>query len=185
MPTRGDADDAAALVLGPFGDLMLSFLPPDLAFTIFIPTPAAFGSLMEAIGGDEPSGNASDRDPGGGLRSNASYSLQEGKRDHALISRIFGFSAAPIRMVSSMIPSAGTMVEIESLSGFRLNLVRALPEGTLLVNNLVCSTVDISRGPTVIHLVEGVLMESEFERSVMPFKDDGESEDYLTDGDGK
>jgi hypothetical protein len=182
MATSGDVD-AGVLILGPFGDLMLSFLPPDLAFTIFIPTPAAFESLMEAIGDVEPSGKASDRNLAR-LRSNASYSLQEGKRNHALISRIFGFSAAPIRMVSSMIPPTGTMVEIESLSGFRLNLVRALPEGTLLVNNLVCSTVDISRGPIVIHLVEGVLMESEFERSVMPFRDDGESEDYLTHEDG-
>ena len=163
--------------LGLFGEHMLSFLPLDLPFTVFIPTPSSFQSLMDAIGDSKPLDKTSQST----VLGNKSYSLQDGNRNHALISRIFGFSSSPVRIESSMIPPDGIILEIETLSGFRLNLVRIPPEGTILVNNLVCTTMDISRGSIVIHLVEGVLMESEFERSVMPFKDDDDDDKGVDD----
>ena len=54
----------------------------------------------------------------------------------------------------------------ESLSGFLLSLTR-VPGRGLLVNNLTCAVTDLHRERFVIHIVNGVLMDFEFQQSMM------------------
>lgn len=154
--------------LGRFGELMLGFLREDLPFTVFIPSPSSFDSMLQAMSqrsntSDNPTSNTTIlTDP-----------FEE--NNYAVISRVFGFSSVPRRILSRMVPLNGEM-DFDSVSGFRLNLARMHPKGTLVVNSLACNTVDIIRGSITIHLVDGVLMDSEFEQSVTPFRDDLDEE---------
>lgn len=151
--------------LGRYGELMLTFLRPDLPFTVFIPSPSSFESMLVTI---NRRFNTS-----GTFSPNSTISEEES--NYAVISRVFGFSAVPRRILSGMVPCKGEM-GIESVSGFRLNVARLPPKGALVVNNLACSTVDIMRESIVIHLVDGVLMDSDFEQSVVPYQDDLDEE---------
>eukprot|EP00250_Pteridium_aquilinum_P017877 c23817_g1_i1 orf=964-1617(-) len=147
--------------LGRYGELILTFIRPDLPFTVFIPSPSSFESMLLAINGRF---NTS-----GTLSPNSTVFEEES--NYAVISRVFGFGAVPRRILSGMVPFNGE-IGVDSVSGFRLILARLPPKGTLIVNNLACSTVDIIKGSIVVHLVDGVLMDSDFEQSVIPFQDD-------------
>ncbi|KAL8092883.1 hypothetical protein AgCh_034942 [Apium graveolens] len=134
--------------IGKFGELMLEMLPQDLAFTIFMPSQKAF-----------------ERD----LRLNLSDSLVLGEKfndSYAILSRILGFSVVP-RMIFS--GSVGVEKEMcyDSLSGFGL-FVSKDKKGMLMVNRVRCERMDVMRGKIVLHIMDGVIMDADFEQSVGP-----------------
>lgn len=151
--------------LGRYGELMISFLREDLPFTIFVPSASSFERMFEVI---NRRSNVSDK----ALQISSNDSqvglLREGT--FAVISRIFGFSAVPRRIFSGMVPVYGEL-DFESVSGYKLYLARQ-PGGALLVNNLVCNRLDMTRGLIVIHVVDGIIMDSDFEQSFMPYPDE-------------
>lgn len=144
---------------------MLSFLRPDLPFTVFIPNPLIFDSMLQAI--------SSRFNTSGTLSLNSTVSEEES--NYAIVSRIFGFSAVPRRILFGMVPLNGEM-GLESVSGFQLNVARLPSNGALVVNNLACTVVDIEREAIVVHLIDGILMDSDFEQSVASFQDDFDEE---------
>ncbi|KAK1355931.1 FAS1 domain-containing protein [Heracleum sosnowskyi] len=135
-------------VIGKFGEVMLEMLPQDLSFTIFM-----------------PSQNAFERD----LRLNLSDSLVLGEKfndTYAILSRILGFSVVPRRIVSGSVDVEKERC-YDSLSGFGL-FVSKDEKGMLMVNRVRCERMDVMRGKIVLHIMDGVIMDADFEQSVGP-----------------
>lgn len=135
-------------VIGKFGEQMLEMLPQDLAFTIFMPSQKAF-----------------ERD----LRLNLNESLVLGEKfndTYAILSRILGFSVVPRMIVSGSVPVEKEMC-YDSLSGFGL-FVSKNRNGMLMVNRVRCERMDVMRGEIVLHIMDGVIMDADFEQSVGP-----------------
>ncbi|WCJ19793.1 Fasciclin-like arabinogalactan family protein [Euphorbia peplus] len=135
-------------VLGTFGEMMLEMLPDDLAFTVFIPSEEAFERdlklrVNESLGADKISDNT-----------------------YAVISRILGFSAIPRRLFSDMV-SSNKGVSYDSLSGFILYISKDA-DGMLVVNRIRSRRLDVKRKEIVVHIMDGVVMDAEFELSVQP-----------------
>ncbi|GAB2272349.1 hypothetical protein Dimus_007173 [Dionaea muscipula] len=131
--------------LGPFGEMMINMLPDDLSFTVFVPLETAFKRDL-------------------GLQMNDSSSTAE-KRDntYAIVSRVLGFSAVPRKLYSNSVP-VKEEVSFDSVSGFRLNVYRGL-DGSLLVNRVRSVSMDMLKGDIVVHMMDGVVMDAEFEQS--------------------
>ncbi|KAK3230723.1 hypothetical protein Dsin_002604 [Dipteronia sinensis] len=131
--------------LGKFAEMMLKMLPKDLAFTVFVPSAKAF-----------------ERD----LRLQVNDSLVGDKMNNtdAIISRVLGFSAVP-RTLSSVSVPFGEGISYDSLSGFTLYISKGL-DGTLVVNRVRSEKVDLKKGKLVVHIMDGVIMDAEFEQSV-------------------
>ncbi|CAK7325821.1 unnamed protein product [Dovyalis caffra] len=133
--------------IGKFGEMMIEMLPADLAFTVFVPSEKAF-----------------ERD----LRLRVNDSLVEEKRNdtYAVVSRILGFSAVPRTLSSATMPS-GKEVFYDSLSGFTLYILKDV-DGMLVVNRIRSEKVDLRRREIVVHIMDGVIMDAEFEQAVQP-----------------
>jgi len=133
--------------IGKFGEMMIEMLPEDLAFTVFVPSHEAF-----------------ERD----LRLQVDDSLVAEKRNdtYAVVSRILGFSAVPQTLFSTTVPS-GKEVFYDSLSGFTLYISKD-GDGMLVVNRIRSEKVDLRRREIVVHVMDGVLMDGEFEQAVQP-----------------
>ncbi|XP_065878469.1 uncharacterized protein [Euphorbia lathyris] len=135
-------------VLGTFGEMMLEMLPDDLAFTVFMPSEEAFARDLK-------------------LRINQSMAAEKiNDNTYAVLSRILGFSAIPRSLVSAMI-SSNKGVSYDSLSGFVLYISKDV-DGMLVVNRIRSQRVDVKRKETVVHIMDGVVMDAEFELSVEP-----------------
>ncbi|NP_001142563.2 uncharacterized protein [Zea mays] len=148
---------SAAASLGELGDAMVSMLPKDLPFTVFVPSVDSFTRVLRLQGS----------------KSNASTGDQEAATDtdtntYAILSRVLGFSAVPRRLLAADVPvpprGAGAVRLLDSVSGLRLYASRDA-RGALVVNGVRSECVDIIRGETVVHVLAGVLMDAEFERS--------------------
>ncbi|KAJ8426484.1 hypothetical protein Cgig2_014282 [Carnegiea gigantea] len=133
--------------LGKFGEMMLEMLPTDLAFTVFVPSERAFEHDL-------------------GLRGNHSLSSEEWNNTYATVSRVLGFSAVPRKIYSDSIP-IGKEKSFDSISGFELYVSKDL-EGELVVNGVRSKWVDMQKGELVVHIMEGVIMDAQFEQSVRP-----------------
>ncbi|CAL4938457.1 unnamed protein product [Urochloa decumbens] len=142
-----------AASLGELGDAMVAMLPRDLPFTVFVPSPGSFRRVLKmqgrasnasAAGGEEVGGDSAD----------------------AVLSRVLGFSAVPRRLLAADVPPRGaaTRLALDSVSGLRIHASRDA-RGALVVNGVRSECVDVVRGETVVHVVAGVLMDAEFERS--------------------
>lgn len=154
--------------LGVFGELMISFLREDLPFTIFVPSASSFQSMFQTM--NREAANVSDSYlKVGSNDSRTDSDLKPSDGTFAVVSRLFGFCAIPRRILSSMVPVHGE-VALESVSGYRLHVSRQTG-GALLVNNLVSNRVDMTRGSIIIHLVDGIIMDAEFEQSLLPYHD--------------
>ncbi|KAK2637289.1 hypothetical protein Ddye_032081 [Dipteronia dyeriana] len=131
--------------LGKFAEMMLEMLPEDLAFTVFVPSAKAF-----------------ERD----LRLQVNDSLVGDKMNNtdAIISRVLGFSAVPRTLSLVSVPS-GEGISYDSLSGFTLYISKGL-DGTLVVNRVRSEKVDLKKGKLLVHIMDGVIMDAEFEQSV-------------------
>ncbi|KAL6977446.1 hypothetical protein U1Q18_026246 [Sarracenia purpurea var. burkii] len=134
--------------IGQFGKMIIEMLPEDLAFTAFLPSERAF-----------------ERD----LRLNANDSLMGEKinNTHAILTRILGFSAVPRTILSFSVPF-GEEMNYDSLSGFSLFVSKDSSDGMLVVNRVRSERVDLRKGKMVVHIMDGVIMDAEFEQSVQP-----------------
>ncbi|GLT89146.1 hypothetical protein SLE2022_071440 [Rubroshorea leprosula] len=127
--------------VGTFGEMMIQMLPDDLAFTVFVPSETAF-------------------------RRDLRLAAEKGNNTYAVISRVLGFSAVPRTIDSDMMVS-GQELSYDSLSGFTL-FISKVAEGVLAVNRVRSEKVDIRKGKIVMHIMDGVIMDAEFEQSVQP-----------------
>ncbi|XP_039132583.1 uncharacterized protein LOC120269314 [Dioscorea cayenensis subsp. rotundata] len=131
--------------LGMLGEMMVSMLPSDLAFTVFVPSEAALESILK-------------------LRTSESLTKEKINNTYALLSRVMAFSAVPQHLPSASLPFNGE-ISFDSVSGFRLHVWRSLDK-TLLVNNVNSERVDLSKDEIIVHVISGVLMDVEFEQSL-------------------
>lgn len=140
--------------LGKFGEMMIDMLPQDLAFTVFVPSEDAFK-----------------RD----LRLSVSDSLKPDKFNdtYAIVTRILGFSAVP-RILSSANVQSGELVNYDSLSGFPLYVSKDI-DGMLVVNRIRSEIVDVRKKEILVHVMDGVIMDAEFEESILA-EDDTEED---------
>lgn len=142
--------------VGKFGEMVIEMLPEDLPFTVFLPSEKAF-----------------ERD----LRLHLNDSLVGDKANdtYAILTRVLGFSAVP-RMINSVNVPYGREVDFDSLAGFTLYMSRDA-DGMLVVNRIRSTNVDLQqRSNILVHIMDGVIMDAEFEQSVLP--------DYNEDGGG-
>nr|GMC94245.1 uncharacterized protein LOC109148036 [Ipomoea batatas] len=133
--------------VGKFGGMVIEMLPEDLAFTLFLPSEKAF-----------------ERDLG--LRLNESLAEVKVDDTNAVLTRVLGFSALP-RIIYSENVVFGEEISYDSLSGFTLLIVKD-SKGSLVVNGVRSEMMDLWRGKIVVHVMDGVLMDAEFEQSVRP-----------------
>ncbi|PSS34490.1 FAS1 domain protein [Actinidia chinensis var. chinensis] len=130
-----------------FGEMIIEMLPEDLAFTVFVPSERAF-----------------ERDLG--WNGNDSLTGDKFNNTHAILTRILGFSAVP-RTISSVSVPSGEEICYDSLSGFSLYILKD-SDGMLIVNRVRSERVDLRKGKIVVHVMDGVIMDAEFEQSVQP-----------------
>lgn len=133
--------------IGRFGEMMIEMLPEDLAFTVFVPSEKAFQRDLR-------------------LRLNDSLVAEKRNDTYAVVSRILGFSAVP-QTLSSATVSSSKEVFYDSLSGFTLYISKDL-DGMLVVNRIRSEKVDLRRREIVVHVMDEVLMDGEFEQAVQP-----------------
>ncbi|KAK6145472.1 hypothetical protein DH2020_022292 [Rehmannia glutinosa] len=132
--------------IGEFGVMVIRMLPEDLAFTLFLPSEEAFRRDLRLNRND----------------SNA----------YAILTRVLGFSAVA-RWISSADLEHGKQIIYDSISGFNLYISKDL-NGMVVVNGVVSEQVDLKMGKVLVHMMDGVVMDAEFEQSVKPEDDDEE-----------
>ncbi|KAJ1694541.1 hypothetical protein LUZ63_011239 [Rhynchospora breviuscula] len=139
--------------LGAFGDKMVSMLPPDLPFTLFLPSPSSFQKILRL-------------DPATSLASDTATL----NNTLAILSRLLAFSAVP-----QLLPARGLPVRmpisVDAVSGLKLLAWRDL-DGTVVVNGIRSECVNIRKGELIVHVIAGVLMDPEFEQSFFPDYED-------------
>ncbi|KAL5733085.1 hypothetical protein ACOSQ2_032777 [Xanthoceras sorbifolium] len=131
--------------LGKFAEMMLEMLPKDLAFTVFVPSAKAFERDLK-------------------LQVNNSLVGDKMNNTYAIISRVLGFSAVP-RTLSLVSVPFGEEISYDSLSGYPLYVSKSL-DGMLVVNTVRSERVDLKNGKIVVHIMDGVIMDAEFEQSI-------------------
>lgn len=134
--------------IGKFGEMVIEMLPVDLPFTVFLPSEKAFERDLR-------------------LRSDDSFVGEKANDTYAILTRVLGFSAVP-RMIKSFSIPYGQEVEYDSLSGFTLYISRDV-DGRLVVNRMRAENMDLQqRRNILVHIMDGVIMNAEFEQSVLP-----------------
>ncbi|KAJ1298066.1 hypothetical protein BS78_01G424700 [Paspalum vaginatum] len=139
--------------LGELGDTMLSMLPTDLPFTVFVPSPDSFRRVLRLQGR-----------PANGSAAVGGDTTTDSDNTYAVLSRVLGFSAVPRRLLAADVPRRVPVRLMDSVSGLRIYASRD-DRGALVVNGVRSECVDVVRGLTVVHVMAGVLMDAEFERS--------------------
>ncbi|KAJ4895927.1 Fasciclin-like arabinogalactan family protein [Raphanus sativus] len=141
--------------VGFFGNMMVEMLPEDLTFTAFV-----------------PSENAFNRDLGMTKPSNTSKSISSEDEDntYAVVSRILGFAVVPYRVEEGDVGKDET-ASYESLSGFALKIWRKSGGGGLVVNGVETEKMGLKRGKVTVHVMDGVIMDSDFAQSVASSSD--------------
>lgn len=154
--------------LGTFGDVLVSMLgPATLPFTIFVPSEAAFGKFSRIF--QQYSEKGEKLDP-----------LDTNSNVYAVLSHVLSFSTVPKPIYLNTVPLERE-AEYDSLSGHKLSIAR-VPGRGLVVNNLTCVVTDLKRERFIIHILNGVLMDPEFARSMMQ---ENEVMDYEEIKDGR
>ncbi|PKU64378.1 uncharacterized protein LOC110106374 [Dendrobium catenatum] len=133
--------------LGELGLLMIKMLPENLAFTVFLPSEKAFDHVLK-------------------LQSNSSLMTDKMNDTFAILSQIMGFCTVPQHIPSESVPVLKEL-QLDSVSGFII-YVWKMPDGALLVNNIRSEQVDLRKGEIIVHVMEGVIMDAEFEQSFIP-----------------
>lgn len=132
--------------IGEFGGMVIKMLPEDLAFTLFLPSEEAIRRDLRLDRND----------------SNA----------YAVLTRVLGFSSVP-RRISSADLERGKQKRYDSISGLSLYVGKDMNEN-VVVNGVVSEEVDLRIGEITVHVMNGVVMDSDFEQSVR--SDDEEDE---------
>ncbi|CAL5190098.1 unnamed protein product [Lathyrus oleraceus] len=148
--TRSRKVSVQDLNLGKFGEMMIEMLPQDLAFTVFVPSEEAFRRDLH-------------------LSVNDSLKQDKFNDTYAIVSRVLGFSAVP-RTVWSVDLRFGEVVNYESLSGFSLYVSKDV-DGMVIVNRIRSEIVDVRKKGIVVHVLDGVIMDADFEQSVSSEED--------------
>ncbi|KAI3921210.1 hypothetical protein MKW92_052821 [Papaver armeniacum] len=138
--------------LSELGEIMIGMLPADLAFTVFVPSVKAFTNELKLQVNDSVVG------------------LKENDNTFAILSRVLAFSAVPRSLLSVNVP-VGKEVTFDSISGFTLYISRD-PDGSLVVNRVRSKRLDLRKRDMVLHIMDGVIMDAEFEQSVQPENED-------------
>ncbi|KAE8771541.1 hypothetical protein D1007_56581 [Hordeum vulgare] len=117
--------------------------------TAFVPSPESFRRVLRLRHNDSAAG------------------LKPSDDTYAVVSRVLGFSAVPRRLRSEDVAPRGTarLLGLDSVSGLKVRPWRDV-DGALVVNGVRSECVDIVRDETVVHVMAGVLMDAEFERSL-------------------
>ncbi|XP_073138138.1 uncharacterized protein [Henckelia pumila] len=119
-------------------------LPEDLAFTLFLPSERALERDLRLMG------------------ENANQSF-------AILTRVLGFLVVP-RWIRVADLEVGKELICDSVSGFRLYITKDSNQ-TVFVRGVASELVDLSMGKysnTLVHVMDGVVMDSEFEESMRP-----------------
>ncbi|EPS69008.1 hypothetical protein M569_05771, partial [Genlisea aurea] len=127
-------------IIGEFGERVIQMLPDDLPFTLFLPSEPSFYRDLRM--------NKTDDD-----------------NTYAILTRILGFSAVP-RWISPADLDQEKEAVYNSISGFRLYLHKTSEE--MVVANGIPSIGMKKKKNLVIHVMDGVIMDPEFEQSVRP-----------------
>ncbi|KAF8101998.1 hypothetical protein N665_0201s0290 [Sinapis alba] len=136
--------------LGFFGNMMIEMLPEDLVFTAFVPSEKAFN---RDLGMTNNTRKTEDED-------------DEGENKYAVVSRILGFAVVPYKVEGVDIGKDET-ASYESLSGFTLKIWRKRNGGGgLVVNGVETDKMGLKRGKITVHVMDGVIMDSDFAQSV-------------------
>ncbi|CAN7095127.1 hypothetical protein HID58_035496 [Brassica napus] len=144
---RADLSDE----LGFFGNTMVEMLPEDLVFTAFVPSEKAFN---RDLGMTKPN------------NTRKSKSLEDEENTYAVVSRILGFAVVPYRVEEVDVGKDET-ASYESLSGFTLKIWRKSRNGGgLVVNGVETEKMGLKRGKIMVHIMDGVIMDSDFAQSV-------------------
>lgn len=130
--------------LGKLGLLMINMLPDNLAFTAFVPSEKTFHHALK-------------------LQSNSSLMTDKMNDTFAILSRIMGFCTVPQHIPSESVPVLKEL-NFHSVSGFRIYILK-MSDGTLLANNIRSEQVDLRKGEIIVHVMEGVIMDADFEQS--------------------
>ncbi|KAJ3680750.1 hypothetical protein LUZ60_015239 [Juncus effusus] len=137
--------------LSQFGEMMVSMLPQDLPFTLFVPSKSSFEKTLK-------------------LKSNESLIDVNLNNTFAIVSRVLGFSAVPKQLPAGGLDRKKEKVA-DSVSGFKLYLWKDF-DGMIVVNGVRSECVDLKIGEVIVHLMNGVLMDPEFEQSFIPDYED-------------
>ncbi|XP_020583697.1 uncharacterized protein LOC110026856 [Phalaenopsis equestris] len=130
--------------IGELGLMMIKMLPENLPFTVFVPSDKAFNHVLK-------------------LQSNNSLMTDKMNDTFAILSRIMGFCTVPKHIYSESVPVLKEL-NLDSVSGFRIYILK-MSDGTLLANNIRSEQVDLKKGEIIVHVMEGVIMDAEFEQS--------------------
>ncbi|KAL3688546.1 hypothetical protein R1sor_014855 [Riccia sorocarpa] len=140
--------------LGRFGNRMVNMVADDLPFTLFVPTEEAMAKLVRSCGRRVKESLAESNT----LNKTEERRASESRCLSAVVSRVMSFSTVPMQIFSSEIVE-GKEVALETLSGYKLYLALD-PRRGFVVNNFTLVDVNISKGQLVIHMTDGVLMDS-------------------------
>ncbi|AEE79445.1 putative protein [Arabidopsis thaliana] len=138
--------------LGLFGKMMIEMLPEDLVFTAFVPSEKSFSRDL-------------------GLKLNTSRPIKsheeddDGDNTYAVVSRIMSFAVVPYKVEEVDIGNDET-ASYESLSGFTLQIWRKRNGGGLVVNGVETEKMGLKRGKIIVHIMNGVVMDSDFAQSI-------------------
>ncbi|KAL8526421.1 hypothetical protein ACS0TY_015573 [Phlomoides rotata] len=124
--------------IGEFGEMVIKMLPEDLAFTLFLPSEEAIRRELRLDRNDSNS--------------------------YAILTRILGFSAVP-RWISSVELEFGKQKIYDSISGFSLYVWKDINE-MMVVNGVVSDQVDLKIEKILVHVMNGVVMDAEFEQTL-------------------
>lgn len=130
--------------LGKIAKIMVSMLPDDLAFTIFVPSEEAFASVLNLTVAND-------------------LTSEKWNDTVAILSRVVGFSTIP-QHLSSAVTSNGKEMVYDSISGFRLYTWKD-SIGRLVVNDICSEQNDIWSREIIVHIMSGVIMDAEFEQA--------------------
>lgn len=146
-PTARATHHSNKLLIGKYGEMMIEMLPEDLAFTVFLPSEKAFVRDLR-------------------LNPNDSFVGEKMNDTYAVVSRVLGFSAVPRSLASKTVPFDKEL-SYDSISGFVLYISKE-EDGMLVVNGVRSERVDLRKkgSVTVVHVMDGVLMDAEFQQSV-------------------
>ncbi|XP_076948454.1 uncharacterized protein LOC143620710 [Bidens hawaiensis] len=139
--------------IGKFGEMTIEMLPRDLSFTIFVPSQTAFERDLR-------------------LRINESLTGEKVNDTYAILTRVLSFTVVPWKILSESVSDTKEMV-CDSLSGLKLHVSKDADK-MLVVNGVRSTRVNLRKGEMVIHVMDGVIMEAEFEQSVR--SDDGDED---------
>jgi hypothetical protein len=160
LPPRPIHHCGGAGSLGELGEALVSMLPTDLPFTVFAPSADAFRRVLNLRRPNRTAAHAVEK------KQTTADDDTESEDTYAVLSRVLGFSAVPRRLLAADVPGSARGVVLDSVSGLRIHVAR---DGAALVANGVRSEcIDVVRGEAVVHIIAGVLMDADFERSWIP-----------------